>query len=511
MTDVTILRGRWAVTGGGNDDEVVVDGAVAIEGDAIRDVGPWPAIRDAHPEATVLGSDRVAVIPGLINAHHHSSGTSGAQQGVPDMLLESWMLMLRRMRPSDIYLDTLLSAARLFGSGVTSVVDMHTGRRTAEAFAADTGRALDAYDEAGIRVAFAPGIKNQSYLVSGTGEDERFLASLPDNVRAEAETMMPRPGGIDPEDYLGILDDLCRTFADHPRIDIWYGPPGPQWVSDDFFQRIAEAAARHDTGIQTHVGESFYEKLHGPRDYGKPTILHLHDLGVLGPRFSIAHGVWLTEPEIAVMAETGAALCHNPSSNLRLRAGVAPLNAVLAAGVTTALGMDGTALNDDEDMFTELRLALRLHRTPMLGAPAPSPNRIFDMATVGGARLLCKESRLGRIEPGYTADLVLVDLERLAWPWVAPEVDPRELIVMRAKAGDVTTVMIAGEVVYEDGRPTRFDVDAAARELAAGLEARPYPTAAAARAERLLPYLEAYYEGWDVPDLDPYFPFNSRK
>jgi cytosine/adenosine deaminase-related metal-dependent hydrolase len=511
MTDVTILRGRWVVTGAREDHEVVVDGAVAIEGDTIREVGPWQTMRTAHPEAAVLGSDRVAILPGLINAHHHSAGATATQHGVPDQLLEPWLLSLRRMRPSGVYLNTLLSAARLLGSGVTSVVDMHSRGGTAEAFAGGVGRALDAYVEAGIRVAFAPGIKNQSYLVSGAGEDERFLASLPEDVRADAEAEMPQPGEIDGEDYLGILDDLCRKFADHPKIDIWYGPPGPQWVSDDFFQRIAEAAARYDTGIQTHVGETFYEKLHGPRDYGKPTILHLHDLGVLGPRFSIAHGVWLTEPEIAVMAETGAALCHNPSSNLRLRAGVAPLNAVLAAGVTTALGMDSTTLNDDEDMFAELRLALRLHRSPMLGTPAPSPNRIFDMATVGGAMLLRKESRLGRIEPGYAADLLLVDLERIAWPWVAPEVDPRELIVMRAKAGDVTTVLIGGEVVYEDGRPTRFDVDTAARELAARLEAKHYPTAAATRADRLLPYLEAYYESWDVPDLDPYCPYNSRK
>ena len=421
MTNVTILRGSWIVTGGREDDEVLVDGAVAIEGDTILEVGPWQAIRNTHPKATVLGSDQVAILPGLINAHHHSAWASETQHGVPDLLLEPWMLIRRRMRPSDDYLDTLLSAARLLGSGVTSVVDMHSGRGTAEAFATRVGRALDAYDEAGIRVAFAAGIRNQSHLVSGAGEDERFLASLPEDVRADAKAEMPQPGDMDAEDYLGVLDDLCRRFADHPRIDIWYGPPGPQWVSDDFFRRIAEAAARYDTGIQTHVGESFYEKLHGPRDYGKPTILHLHDLAVLGPRFSIAHGVWLTEPEIAVMAESGAALCHNPSSNLRLRAGIAPLNAVLAAGVTTALGMDSTTLNDDEDMFAELRLALRLHRSPMLGASAPSPNRIFEMATVGGAMLLRKESRLGRIEPGYAADLLLVDLERIAWPWVAPE------------------------------------------------------------------------------------------
>ena len=307
------------------------------------------------------------------------------------------------------------------------------------------------------------------------------------------------------------MDDLCGAYAAHPRIAIWYGPPGPQWVSDKFLQDIVAAAARHDVGVQTHAEESFYEKLHGHRDYGQPTILHLRELEVLGPRFSIAHGVWLTEPELAVMAETGAAVSHNPGSNLRLRAGVAPLNAMLAAGVTVGLGMDGTSLDDDEDMFTDMRLALRLARTPRLGTPAPSPGQILELATAGGARLLRQETRLGRVAPGYAADLVVVDLSRVNWPWVAPEVDPRELLVMRAKAGDVETVLIDGEIVYQDGRPTRFDLEAAGRELAAMLDAEPYPAQVADRAERLRPHLEAYYRDWELPELEPYAPFNSRK
>ena len=510
MTDATIVRGRWVVCGGGADDPVLTDGAVLIDGDTIGEVGPFDAVRDAHPRATVLGSDRVAVLPGLINAHHHSAGSTRIQHGVPDLLLESWLLAVSRVRAADVYLDTLLSAARLLGSGVTSVVDVLSGGGTVEDYAAGLARALAAYDEAGIRVAFAPGVATRSHIISGAGEDERFLATLSDEARADAEAWLPEAGRIDEDDYLGVMDGLCRDYAEHARIDVWYGPPGPQWVSDAFLQRIGEAAARHGVGIQTHGEESFYEKLHGQREYGKPTILHLRDLGVLGPRFSIAHGVWLTEPEIAVMAETGAAVSHNPGSNLRLRAGIAPLNAMLSAGVTVGLGMDGTTLNDDEDMFTEMRLALRLQRTPRLGTPAPTPARVLEMAAAGGAKLLGKEARLGRVAAGFAADLVVVDLSRVAWPWVASEIDPREFLVMRLKAGDVETVFIGGEIVYRDGRPTRFDVEAAGRELAAMLSAEPYPAAAADRAERLGPHVEAYYRSWDLPDLEPYTSYNSR-
>ena len=511
MAAGTIVRGRWVVTGGGPDDPIVTDGAVALDGDTILEVGPFEAIRAANPAATVIGSDKVAVLPGLINAHHHSAGATVLQQGVPDRLLESWLLARRRMRRSDIYLDTLISAARLLATGVTSVVDVHSGGGAAETYSDRVRQALKAYGESGIRVAFAAGVTTQNHIVSGSGEDRKFIDSLPDDMREAAQAQLPEPERLDQRDYLGVMESLCSEFADHPTIDVWFGPPGPQWVSDEFLQQIAAAAARHDVGVQTHVQESFYEKLHGRREYGKPTVLHLHDLGVLGPRFSIAHGVWLTEAEMAVMADTGACLSHNPGSNLRLRAGIAPLNALLDAGVSVALGMDGTTLNDDEDMFAEMRLALRLSRRPTFDDAALEPARILELATAGGARLLRKENRLGRLAPGFAADVVVVDLDRITWPWTAPEVDPRDLLIMRARAGDVTTVLVDGEVVYRDGRPTRIDLDAVGREVAARLDAEPFPADAARHAERLRPYLEGYYRDWEAPELEPYTVFNSRK
>ena len=332
MSRKLIARGRWLVTGGGREERTLRDGAVLIFGSEIEAVGPFSELRDAHREADVIGSDDVAILPGLINAHHHSTGASGIQQGVMDRLLEAWLLSRRRLRPSDVYLNTLLSAARLLATGVTTVVDVHSGGGNAAAYAAVVNKALGAYAEAGMRVAFTAGVTKRSFLVSGEGEDDRFIDSLPAGLRAAAQAQLPETERLNEADYLGVMDEMCARYAEHPTIDIWYGPPGPQWVSDDFLLAIAQAAGRHDTNIQTHVEESFYEKLHGPREYGTSTMLHLRDLGVLGPNFSIAHGVWLTEAEIEVMAQTGAAVSHNPSSNLRLRAGIAPLNALRRGG-----------------------------------------------------------------------------------------------------------------------------------------------------------------------------------
>ena len=381
----------------------------------------------------------------------------------------------------------------------------------ADAFSSTVAETMRGYEHSGMRAVTAAGFTMQSFLVSGAGEDERFVESLPEAIRPYARSMLPDAQRISEDEYFEAMESIWQKYREHRRIDLWFGPPGPQWVSDAFMMRVAEYAERWDTGIQTHVDESIYEMIHGPRFYGQHTMLHLKELGVLSPRFSIAHGVWLTEEEIGVMSETGASVSHNPSSNLRLRAGIAPLNGLLDAGVNVALGMDGTTLNEDEDMFAEMRLALRLHGTPILGEPAPAAADIFAMATRGGAKLMRQAGRLGRIASGHAADMVLVNLDRVTWPWIAPEADPRELVLYRARARDVDTVLVDGEIVLRDGVPTRFDVEAVGRALAEHLDAEPYPQAEADGVAQLLPYLEAWYREWPIPALEAWIRYNSRR
>jgi cytosine/adenosine deaminase-related metal-dependent hydrolase len=511
MENDLLIKGRWIVTGAGDNDPLIEDGALFVSNGVIADLGDGESLAARYPGVRVVGSDEVAVIPGLINAHHHSSGATALQHGLPDMLLEPWILAHARMRPRDIALDVLVSAGRLLRSGVTSVVEVLSGGGTAESYADRVRRGLEAYEKTGMRVAFAAGISEQSHIVHGPGKDREMIAQLPADLAAVAESWLPGEGDLDREDYFSIMAENWSHYRDHARVDVWYGPPGPQWVSDPFMAEIAEHAAARETGIQTHVNESLYEKLYGPLFYGKSTLAHLKDLGVLSARFSIAHGVWLSEEEVAILAETGAAISHNPSSNLRLRAGIAPLNAIISAGATTALGMDGTTLNDDEDMFTEMRLALRLNRGPLVGDPAPCPRDVLGMATLGGAKLLGKENTLGRLTKGYQADLVLLDLDRITRPWIAPECDPRDLLVMRARAGDVKMVLVAGEVVLQDGKPTRFDPLEAGRELGERLSREAFPDDAAKAVEAMMPRLEAYYGAWDLPELDPYSRYNARR
>ena len=153
---------------------------------------------------------------------------------------------------------------------------------------------------------------------------------------------------------------------------------------------------------------------------------------------------------------------------------------------------------------------MRLHRTPRLGAAAPSSQRVFQMATQGGAQLMRKGAELGRIAPGFRADLVLVDLESITWPWVAPEVDPVELVLLQAGRGDVTHVIVDGELVLENGMPTLFDLKAAGAELAASLASIAYPVEGAQLAAELIPYLEQWYQGWEMPEHKPFVSYNSK-
>jgi 5-methylthioadenosine/S-adenosylhomocysteine deaminase len=507
MSEVKVIRGRWVVTAA--EQPVVDDAAVVVTGDAVSTVMPWPAARAAYPDAIVIGSERSAVLPGFVNAHHHSHAVTLIQHGLPERPLEPYLLNFPWVRDYGHYLDALICGARLLSTGVTTAVDLFSGGGPADRFAADVRGLMRGYGEAGLRVAVAAGFSVQSFLVYGAGEDERFIGALPDDLQPLARSLLPE-AILAENDYFGVMADIGRETPADPRLDLWYAAPGPEWVSDAFLQRIAERAAAADTGVQTHAVESFQAKLAAHRDHGRAAILHLDRLGVLSPRFSIAHGVWLDESEIATLARTGASLAHNPGSNLRLFAGIAPLTALRDAGVTVGLGMDANTLDDDEDIFGEMRLALRLHRQPVFGAPALRPVEILALATTGSARLMRREGQLGRLEPGYAADIVVIDTERLAWPWIAPECDPKTLIVLRAGRRDVDTVLVGGEVVYRDGAPTRFDLAAAVRELAERMAATAYPTERAAAARRLTGHLEAWYGGFEVPRLDPYSTYNSR-
>ena len=302
--------------------EVLEDAAVVTRDGLIVEVGPWAVVREQHPDATVLGGEESAVMPGLVNAHHHSSAVSDTQQGRLDNVLEPWLLAHAANRSAGSRRDsTMFAAGRLLRTGVTSVVDM-AGCGSADASAkAAMEEQLLAYETAGLRGCVCPGYYFRSRLVHNG--DAEFLDTLPARLRArvEAELLPPGwpPAGPDDEAaheetectaYLAMMEALLAG-AQRQKLRfarLGYGPPGLQWVGEKAFQRIAAAAEKHDTIVQTHVQESLYERLDGPRHRGASHIAQLHSLGCLSPRISLAHCCWASEADLKLCA-----LPHIPS------------------------------------------------------------------------------------------------------------------------------------------------------------------------------------------------------
>ena len=202
--------------------------------------------------------------------------------------------------------------------------------------------------------------------------------------------------------------------------------------------------------MHIHLVESVYQKLYGLKTWEKTPVAHLEELGFLGPELSCAHSVWLTEGDIDLLAGNNATVCHNPSSNLRLKNGIAPVNPMLAKGLNVALGTDSTAINDDDDMLQEMRLVSKLHRQPAVGAPAVDSHQVLKMATVNAAQPTFFHDRIGTLEKGRRADVVLLDLTSIEEPYLDTEVQVVDALLYRGKSDSVDTVIIDGEVVLRD-------------------------------------------------------------
>jgi cytosine/adenosine deaminase-related metal-dependent hydrolase len=240
-------------------------------------------------------------------------------------------------------------------------------------------------------------------------------------------------------------------------------------------------------------------------------VARLDELGFLGPELSCAHAVWLTEGDIDLLAQNGATVCHNASSNLRLKNGVAPVNPLLAKGVNVSLGTDSTAINDDDDMVQEMRLVSKLHRQPSITAPAVTSHQVLKMATLNGARPTFFD-QLGSLEKGQRADMALMDLRSIEEPYLDSSVDIVDALLYRGKARQVDTVIINGEPVMRDGSFTKVNKAEVVRELKEWFSRPVEPSVLETRrlGQRLIPYVERFYQDWQPGDSPPHYFFNSR-
>ena len=426
------LRADHVLTMQSPDAEPIVDGTVVLDDGLITDLGGAAEMAVRHPGVPVTHLRGHALMPAFVNAHTHLAMTMFG--GVADdRSLEDFLATVVPLESELLDHDVVATAS------VGAMVESHL---------AGVGTALDMY--------FFPG------AVLEAAERCGFRA-LTGPVVLENEP--PDAPGSTPEQR---LEALAAWLADHPATDSWrpvVNPHSTYLVSPDHLRSAAELAARHDAVFHVHAAESAGEVATVAAMHSLHPIELLAEVGALGERTVVAHGVQLDESQIALLADSGTSVAHCPSSNLKLASGVAPVPQLLDAGVNVALGTDGSASSNDLDVLGAARLAALLHKT--VGSGAPDPSRLdarttLWMATRSGAAALGLGDTLGLLAPGAMADLVAVDLDG---PHTQPIYDVHSSILYAAGRGDISQVWSAGRCVVRDGRHQLVDTDAVVSDL----------------------------------------------
>ena len=512
----SLIRGKYLLSPTSDGQTAALhDSAVYQEDGVIREVGGWEELRSRYQPDEELGGADYAVIPGLVNSHHHGRGVTTLQMGTCDDCLELWILDGWGRRPYDHYLMTLYTALNMLESGTTTVMYNHPQTATAT-LREDVDAVLRGFMDAGMRVAFSSYFRNQNRVVYGADQD--FLAGLPADLAEGVNSHLAATDMTDDEYFAFFAEIYDRYNSDTSgKIRVLLSPSNVQWNTDEFLQRTRETALQYDTPVHMHLVESNYQKAFGLRTWGKTPVEHLQDLEFLGQGLSCAHAVWLTERDIDLLAGAGATVCHNASSNLRLKNGIAPVNPMLARGLNVAMGTDSTAINDDDDLLQEMRLVSKLHRQPGIGAPAITSAQVLAMATANAAVPTGFAGEIGVLEPGRRADMLLVRLSDLEDPYLDADLPPLEAVLGRARAQDIASVIVNGEALTRDGVHQRVNKDDIRNELREQL-ARPIETQTLETrrmAARLRPYAEEFYRGWaddsgGPPTGLPHYVYNSR-
>jgi 5-methylthioadenosine/S-adenosylhomocysteine deaminase len=457
---------------------------VVVEDGRIAELVPRGSVKGEGMEQRIDAAGR-ALIPGLVNGHNHAQ-THLAKGRFDRYTLETYLNAqpgaAGRRSLEDKYLSALIGAAEMVKKGCTAGYDMFAE------FPLPTPEGVEAvaraYADAGMRGVIAPMMADKSFYEAIPG----LADALPPALREAALRAKYAPH----EESIAACRKILRAWNSE-AVKPALGPTIPHHCSDAFLVACRDLAREHDLGMQMHVAESKLQAGVAKKLYGTTLVAHLQELGLLNPRFCVAHGVWLEEDDRRRLAGAGASVSHNPGSNLKLGSGVADLRRMLERGINVAIGTDGTASSDNLNVFEAMRLACYLTRVK--DHPPEkwlSAREALHAATEGGARALGLE-KTGRIEKGWNADLVLLDLSALHY---IPLNDLASQIVFGEDGTGVESVMVAGKWIVRDRKLLTVDLEklrrdaeeAVARLAAANAEAR-------ALGEKLHPYVAHFCAG----------------
>ncbi len=465
--DGKLVYGGWLVQSWGDFEATppIEGGALYEEGGRIVAVGTYEQLRKKYPHAISIGDPNYVVIPGFVNAHSHGRGFTTHQMGQPDEPLETRVIEF--VIPSaggggdaesgaainsgyDPYLDTLYACIKQIASGITTTVHSQIYLDGPVGPYADiTRKVVTAYRDSGIRCAFTLGIRDRNTFTFI--DDDEFFSMLPADV---GTTLGLRRGNYEmgfPE-YYELLQALSEEY---PEVEFQLSPWNPVWCSDALMEKISEASERDGWRIQTHLVETRYQAEYARKIYGKSTIARLKEFGMLSRRFSGAHCIWMDPGDIEIMKESEAQVVYNPSSNMRLGSGLASPRDFLDMGVPVAFGLDSLSMNDDEDYFQDLRLGQQIQNRSGIDIEPIPAGTMFEMATRAGVQVAGIDG-IGSLAEGNWADVVL-----LSWPEIEGGIAHHPLpdvMMRRAKASHVKTVIIGGKIFIRDGQWLDWDM-----------------------------------------------------
>lgn len=417
---------------------------IAIDAGRITAIAP-AAEHERQTHARIDGTGLLA-IPGLINAHTHSPENClrGAGERLP---LEPWLCLMfgvgGRYDAEAHRITALAGAIEMLRTGTTAVLD-HLWMTPPSGEAIDA--VMGAYRDIGIRAAVAPlmdDIDCTEELAAREGVDYS-KASIPAQV-----------GVLPTAELLAIFEDAATRWhgTEDGRLQLFAGPGGIQWCSDELLDGLADAARRHGGGFHVHLLETTVQDESCRLRFGMSGLAALDERGILAGNVSLPHSVWIDEQDIERIAARGAVVVHNPAANLRLGSGTAPVPELLEAGARVALGADGSASSDNQNVWQEIKLAAMIHNDADADVWVDG-SAALTMATTGGAAALCHDDGLGTLTAGAPADIALLD--RVS-DGLAGAVALDGALALSEDGRSVRHVIVAGRHVVEDGRVTTVD------------------------------------------------------
>src|SRR6267142_1217353 len=421
---------------------------ILIEDDTIGEIGP-PGCAAPGGAAEIAAARRL-LHPGLVNAHTHGHGNLAKGMGdrwTLELLLSAAPWITGNRTAEDGYLSTQLGAVEMVLKGCTACYDLSFEWPLPSA----DGLALagKAYADVGMRAVVAPMVADRNFYEAIPG----LYDALPQPLKERVADLRLPPA----EATLAAIRTALRDWSfDRDRVRPAVAPTIPHHCSDAFILGCADLAREFDIGLHSHVAESKVQGVTGIRLYGQTQTAHLQALGVLGPHFTVAHGVWLDEDDMVLLGDRGASVAHNPGSNMRLGSGLADTRAMLERRVNLGIGTDGANCSDNLNMYEAMRLASFVSKVQ-----GPDWRRWLSTreaalaATEGSARALGFGERIGRLAPGWKADIVMLDLDHPNW---LPFNDPVNQLVHTEDGTAVASVMIGGRLVVDNRRVTTVDL-----------------------------------------------------